>query len=474
MNRPRFAWCAWSLAILIMAFSGEAQSRLASDFEIAQMQKQLAQSKGFEAQLSGRLNLGDVRAARKESDLARAEYTEALALAERERLDARRDANLTRYANATSYAALAHARLGHETSAFSLLEEALRYASDDAETWNLYASAMRTLGHAPKAIAAAENAVANAVKPLDRAIYQYALATALIEARRPDEAETLLRGVTGDLHADGFDTLRRQAARAESFEVYSSARGDVAAYVSLLNRAQLRLGILLETRGDLDGARQQYRRVLDARSDDAQALTALARLTSDPRQRAGLYARAFDANPFSPDLIRAYRALPREERADAGEGPGHEVRRALDQLDRGDRRAARATVQSLLVKFPGNDTVLQLLAEAELSGMFVLPSETPTAGELRRLLESFERLTSDQRAALDTAVFQSVVLFDGPAGSTFAGGVIDGVPFRFSDAVIFNGTFDPNARLTFRILGVTRRGDTDALLLEPLGLEAAQ
>ncbi|HUR81708.1 MAG TPA: hypothetical protein VM733_13145, partial [Thermoanaerobaculia bacterium] len=60
---------------------------------------------------------------------------------------------------ATSYAALARAKLGDETRAFLLLEEAARYASDDAEAWNLQASAMRVLGHPRNAIAAARNAV---------------------------------------------------------------------------------------------------------------------------------------------------------------------------------------------------------------------------------------------------------------------------------------------------------------------------
>ena len=50
---------------------------------MAQMEKQLARSREFEAQLSGRLNLGDVRAARNELSLARAEYLKAADLAER-------------------------------------------------------------------------------------------------------------------------------------------------------------------------------------------------------------------------------------------------------------------------------------------------------------------------------------------------------------------------------------------------------
>ncbi|HUR83626.1 MAG TPA: hypothetical protein VM733_22910, partial [Thermoanaerobaculia bacterium] len=263
-----------------------AQARLASDFEIAQMEQQLARSRDFESQLSGRLNLGDVRAARNEVSLARAEYERAYELAEKERLDARRQSRLTRYANATSYAALARAKLGDETRAFLLLEEAARYASDDAEAWNLQASAMRVLGHPRKAIAAARNAVLVAKEPLDVAVYQHALATALIDAGDDAEAEQLLVTVTTALRSDTFASLRKQAANAEAFEIYSSARGDVAAYVSLLNRSQLRLASLYEKRGAIDLARAEYRRVLEGRSDDVIALAALARLASSNDERA--------------------------------------------------------------------------------------------------------------------------------------------------------------------------------------------
>jgi len=272
-----------------------AQTRIASDFEIAQMEKQLARSQAFEAQLSGRLNLGDLRASRNELSLARAEYTKAYDLASRERLEARRDSKMTRYANATSYAALAQAKLGRDTSAFELLEEATRYVSDDAETWNLYASAMRILGHPRKAASAARNAVALATKPLDVAIYQHALATALLESGETDEAERLLVTVTESLRSSKFDAVKREAARTESFEIYSSARGDVAAYVSLLNRAQLRLASLYEQRGETAKARTQYERVLEARSDDVTALTALGR-----------WDDAFEANPFSMPLASVF------------------------------------------------------------------------------------------------------------------------------------------------------------------------
>lgn len=463
-------WIAGVLALL--ALPALPQARLASDFEIAQMEKQLGRSREFEAQLSGRLNLGDVRAARNELSLARAEYARAADLAERERLEARRDSSLTRYANATSYAALAQAKLGRDALSFALLEEAARYVSDDAETWNLYASAMRILGHPRKAISAARNAVAVAKKPLDLAVYQHALATALIEAGETKEAERLLAAVTDVLRSPAFAELREEAARSESFEVYSSARGDVAAYVSLLNRAQLRLGALYEARGETAAAREQYARVLRGRSDDVTALAALARLAPDGPERERLYAEAFEANPFAPALIREYRgSLPLSpHRPEDGrrEGPGPQMQAALIHLERGELRAARAIFDALLETFPANETLHALRREAEATKPIALPSPAPTASELRTLLDAFERLTPEQRTALDRATFTSVVTFDGEPGNTFASGTVEGVAFRFSEPTIFNGTFDTTARLTYRILGI---GENDALLLEPVGLE---
>jgi tetratricopeptide (TPR) repeat protein len=463
--------------LFLLALPLAAQSRLASDFEIAQMEKQLARSKEFEAQLSGRLNLGDVRAARNERSLARAEYLKAFDLAQRERLDARRDSSLTRYANATSYAALAQAKLGREADAFALLEEAARYASDDAEAWNLYASAMRILGYPRKAISAARNSVSIAATKTDRldlAVYQHALATALIEAGEAREAETLLVTVTNSLRSKEFEALQREAARAESFEVYSSARGDVAAYVSLLNRAQLRLASLYERRGDRERARAEYERVLAGRTDDVVALNALARLARNDAERERYYAEAFEANPFSLPLVREYQQQLRDRTpAIHGSTTGDAVRQALAQLARGESRAARAALDALLAKFPENETLRTLRREAEGASAVSLPSETPAPTELRALLGNFERLTPEQRAALDQATYTSVVQFEGTA---FESGTIDSVPFRFSEPTIFDGTFDITRplRLTYRILGVTRSGDRDALLLEPVRLEEVQ
>jgi hypothetical protein len=469
-----------TLVLAVVATAALSQPRLASDFEIAQMELQLARSRDFEAQLSGRLNLGDLRAARNERSLSRAEYAKAFELAERERLDARRGSSLSRYANATSYAALAQAKLGRDAEAFALLEEAARYASDDAETWNLYASAMRTLGRPRKAVSAARNAVAIAARAsgpraaLDLAVDQHALATALIEANELSEAEQLLVTVTESLRSRAFDALQRDVARQESFEVYSSARGDVAAYVSLLNRAQLRLASLYERRGDVERARTQYLRVLEGRSDDATALGALARLARSDAERERYYAEAFEANPFSMALVRAYQGHLRrgeEPHIDDETTTGARMRQALAQLARGETRAARASLDALLVKFPANETLRTLRREAESAATIALPSANPSASELRALLDAFERLTPEQRLALDQATFTSSVVF---RGTVFESGTIDNVPFRFSEPTLFAGTFDITKplRLTYRILGITRLEDRDALLLEPIRLEA--
>ena len=492
---PTADWLRIVVAFLLatIATAARAQPRLASDFEIAQMEQQLARSRDFEAQLSGRLNLGDLREARNERSLARVEYEKAFALAARERLDARRDSSWSRYANATSYAALAQAKLGRDAEAFALLEEATRYASDDAEAWNLYASAMRTLGHPRKAVSAARNAVAIARAhasqthdtraALDLAIDQHALATALIEANELSEAEQLLITITESLRSRAFESLQRDVARQESFEVYSSARGDVAAYVSLLNRAQLRLASLYERRGDVERARAQYLRVLQGRSDDVTALAALAHLAHSDAERERYFAEAFEANPFSMQLVRAYQSYLRDSRASIEDETttGSRMRIALAQLARGETRAARASIDALLVKFPANETLRMLRREAEGATTITLPSSNPTASDLRALLDTFERLTPEQHVALDQTTFTSTVAFVGtPAvtseGTAFESGTIDTVPFRFSEPTVFAGTFDLTQplRLTYRILGITRLDNRDALLLEPIRLEAAR
>src|SRR5207237_9712462 len=148
---------AFVLAMFVTASALAQSTRVASDFEIAQMEKQLAQSHDFNAQLSGHLNLGDVRTARNEPALATVEYRRALSVATEERLAARRASDISRYAYATSYAAVASAKMGRSSEAFALSDEALRYDSESAKTWSLCANAMTALKLPAKAAGAARN-----------------------------------------------------------------------------------------------------------------------------------------------------------------------------------------------------------------------------------------------------------------------------------------------------------------------------
>ena len=102
--------------------------------------------------------------------------------------------------------------------------------------------------------------------------------------------------ITGVLRSDRFASLRGSVARRESFEIYSTARGEEAAYISLLNRSQLRLAALYEGRDDKEAARQQYQRVLDARSDDPTALAAMARLARSSISRRSVRSVSFCGN----------------------------------------------------------------------------------------------------------------------------------------------------------------------------------
>jgi tetratricopeptide (TPR) repeat protein len=466
--------------LILVATAASAQTRIASDFEIQQMEQQVAKSKDFLSQLSGHLNLGDLRMTRNETAIARTEYGKALEIAMNERLASRRASEITRYGTATSYAALAQAKLGNAPDAFALSEEAIRYTSDSAKSWNLFANAMTALGKPAKAASAARNAVAIASREndkLDLAIYQYSLASSLLQLNENAEAEKLLVEVVTSLRSPAFAQLRRDVERTESFEIYSTARGEQAAYISLLNRSQLRLARLYEDRGDAARAGEQYANVLADRSDDPTALSAMARLNRTPDERERLYAQAFDANPFSTALIRDYQRYLSGAPAilPATESTGGKVRLALQQMHRNELIAARETIGQLVQKFPGNDT-LQLLAreiDERRAGGHVVLRANPTAADLRALIAAFNdnHLTPDQRAQLDRMTITSDVIFN--EGPPFETGNVAGVPFRFSEPMTFKGTFASRVplRLTYRILGASQLSGADALLLEPVSLE---
>ncbi len=487
------------LLALLVAIPLSAQlSRIASDFEIAQMREQLARSSDFVSQLSARLNLGDAYATRNEPSTARREYAEASRIASAERIAARRSGDLTRYSTATSYAALAQAKLGRSESAFTLLEEATRYSADSAKSWNLYSSAMTLLRQPAKASSAARNAVAIATREveaspsvanrLDLAIYQYSLASSLGDTV---EAERLLRAATTSLRSPAFDDVRREAGRRESFEIYSTARGDSAAYLSILNRAGLRLASLLETRGEVARARDEYERVLETRTDDSTALAALARLSEgDERERR--FAEAFDANPFSMTLVRDYQKYVAQTRPSVdGDSTGARVRGAIAQMERGESRAARTTLDALIAEFPNNETLRTLRREAEGSARVpefldggpsaaVIPSAARKDLEDLLQLLAADKLTPQQRTKLDELQFTGTALFTtsvaGENRTTLESGTIEGVRFRFSEPTVFSGVFAASTplRLAYRVLGATEVNGADALLLEPLGLEGSR
>ncbi|HEY2324639.1 MAG TPA: tetratricopeptide repeat protein [Thermoanaerobaculia bacterium] len=447
------------------------ETRIASDFEIRQMERQAAAAKDFESQLSAHLNLGDLHLTRNENAAARDEYRKVLAIAANERADARKDGNLAKYATATMYAGFVHAKLGDEREAFELLDEATRYAGDNAKTWSLYAEAMGELSYREKAAAGARNAVAVAEwkgeSSLDLAVYRFTLSAYV---PRP-EATKLLEDVVATLKSHEFDRVRKEVARRESFESYSTVRDDATAYVSLLNRSLLSLALSYEANGDVARARKTYQDVLAARSDDPTALAAIARLSHSNDERARYFIDAFDANPFSLDTIHAYEQWLRAGGSihDDSTSAGAQVRHAVEQLVRGER----PSLDALMKQFPGNDTLRELATPRSHAPAFLAGSATsvsPTAEELRDLMQL--DLTPDQRVALDRITFISSVTFNprppAPAGQTiFESGTIGDVPFKFSEPIAFAGTFPTTARLTYRILGVS--GNT--LLLEPVKLE---
>ncbi len=520
-----------ALATLLIPVAVRAQSaRIATDFEIARMEKLAASQQGFLPQLQAHLNLASARATRNEIAAARKELRIVLGIAERERQVARRHSNVSLYATATIYAGLAQAKLGNRDAAFDLLEEGTRYAADRGTNWNVVAGAFGTMEEWKKAASAARNAVAiasaaaresNPSSLLDLDVDRYTLALALTHLRREDEAESLLSEIVRSLQSSAFDEIRTKIAQSESFEIYSTTADDEAAYNSLLHRAQLKLAQVYESRGNVDGAKRMYETALAGRTDDAIALAALARLTRDATERERRLNAALDANPFSLEAIREYRTMLQSgqqpaEMAEGRSSSGASVRRALREMEAGDYRTARETLEALAASYPEADVVQYLLAlndaglgdldrarsrsvhlaelrkeiDATLSTRPDVPafltngvsgaSVTPTAAELDALVRLLaqNRLAPAQRVILDATSFSTAAVFDGTSPApdavrtTFESGTIGEMPFRFSRPVTFTGSFPAGEPLlfTFRILGATRMNGTAALLLDAISL----
>ena len=524
------AAAATAALLVLAAVNAPAQSqRIASDFEIQEMEM-VAQSKDVGSQISAHLNLGILRRARNEMDLATHEFETALQVTEAERRMAREHSNFPGYAAATAYEGFAEAELGHPRRAFDLVEEALRYAPTE-RVWNIASNVMTVIGQPSKAVSAARNAVAlgerlvagspKASNQLDLVVSQYALATSLVLAGEQPQAIRILESSVATLRAPDFDDVRKKVASRESFESFFTVQGDVQAYVSSLNRTQFKLASLYEDAGRLADARRLYEDVLAQRTDDARALAALARLSRSEDERFRRLDGSLDANPFSMETIRDFQmALRARDRSTivpgAGPGPGARVRRALEQLELGEAAAARETLAGLAAGYPDNDTVQFLLALTDirlgdldsarartihapdlraqvadrLRAAVVGPprwldgpgaTAVATVDDLRSMISLLvdNRLTAAQRGALDRVVLSSSAVFDPMAGASppgrtvFSTGRIGSIPFAFAQPTVFTGTFAAGSplRLDYRLLGLTELSGAQALLLEPVRLE---
>ena len=513
------------LFLLLAASSlAAAEPRLTSDYEIEIARRQLESARTSREKIAPHLNLGDIRAARHETDAANGHYNAALRIADEMAHSARKRADLSSYADAVTYRAAALAKLGRPGDARAAFEEAIRYRSDDPSTWNLYASGMRVAGLPEKAEAAARNAVllaeerkVTAKAVLDVAIYRYALAGAIYEQRRDDpEVGELLAAVVGTLDGPELAKVRERARDQEIFEIFTIVRSDEDALVSLLNRALLLLGRHHEARGETVAARSAWERVLRMREDDPAALAGLARLATSPQEISQRYLRSLEANPWSIPQLRQYEAFAESPDAPRPEGSsaGAAMQRAVWLLARAREAEASAEIDRIADAHGERPATIYLAARAAVAmgdgekaeALIGRLEDLPEAALLRRamaarsesrassseilsslgspvvdpssdLLIGLARLVSESRspaelAQIDALLFQGIVDLDEALsrdGSTtvFASGTIEGIPFRFSVPVAFRGDLSAGEhRLAFRLAGIA--GAT--LLVEPLEL----
>ena len=479
-------------ALVFLALTIHAQTRISSDVEIRQMEA-AARRGDFNSKIAAHVNLAELRLERNEPAAAQREYEAALDLAQKERDAARSDHSMPRYAAACGWAGVALAGLGRGAEAFAVLEEGVRYSAESPNLWNSYSVAMFRLGHLDKAVGAARISVAAgerqaALRPnvrqlLELNVERFALAEALLDSTQAtDEAEAILRRINESLDSDAFARLRTSVGRNEDFQIVAAAATDNGMYLSIFNRSHIRLAGVYEKRGAVDKARAEYQAVVSKRSDEPMALAGLARLATDPKERERYFNASLDANPFAPDVIDDYskfletgNATP----ATGGNSDGARVRLALQQLQSRDYRQARATLQSLLQKHPNNDVPQSLLERTEVTTRpWFLTSPVrevtgPTEWDLRAVLGllSANKISPADLATLDKMEFTSEAKFDGDA---FEHGTMQHVPFKFQSAVQFKGVAvtSKQLRITYRILGATTVGDRDALLVEPIRAEA--
>ena len=532
MIRAQFVFL--SFLAVIPAVLQAAQPRLSSDFELQAARDQLRAAQDPSSRIAAHLNLGDVEKSRGDVESSREQFSSAAMLARTTAAESRTRGHIESYARMTAWSGMAMAKLGLDVEAVGAFEESIRYLSDSPAIWNLYASAMTVLGRSDRAISFAANAVAVAPKGtsaseiLDLDVYKYSLASALLaknDSANSREAQKLLEEIDQSLDGKPFSRIRNEIARNEQFEIFSTASGDGAAYLSLWNRSHLRLGQVYETGGHTADARLAYRKVLVLRTDDAEALTGMARLAVNAAERDDYFRAAFSADPFSFPLLNAYRnalaGSPSGLRSPDGDSPGARLQRAvlasrdgrsgesdrlLKDLDkefgpqrvidfllaknaaaRGDFEAARSMSSSGSLPEPeraelrsmvrnadaGSRHALELLVPAHESPRLLSPEELQSLIALFRSPE----ITAEQRTAFDATAFHSTARFAEPVAkddstTTFSSGNIGSIPFRFSSPTRFQGTYDGASALDleFRILGLSEEAGREIVLLEPIRL----
>ena len=473
--------------LALAAVAARAQTHIASDVEIRQMEEAARKASSFPARVSAHINLGELRMDRNESAAAQQEFETALRIARDEKNDARRERDLQRYALACGWSGVALADLGRGAEAFADLEEAVRYQADSPSVWNHYSVAMFRLGKNEKAIGAARNSVAAAERKtaahatvrdeLDLDIDRLALAGALLELddrSASEEAESILRDIAASLDGEAFQSVRAAVAKHEEFQLLTAPTTETGLYLALFHRSHLRLARLYENAGAAQKAIAEYQAVLGRRSDEPSALAGMARLSSDPKERDRYFILSLDANPFAPDVIDDYDQLVAAGNASPAAptgSVGSRVRLAVQQLHGRDYRGARETLQALLAAHPNNDVLQSLLARVERESapagkpwFLTKPAKIaigPTEAELRAVLSLFatNAMSAEERALLDREEFSNIAAFD--AG--LQQGTIHRVPMRFQSPVRASSQ---TVRVIYRILGATTVDGRDALLLE--------
>jgi len=483
------------VAAMVLALGARAQTRIASDVEIRELEEAARGAADFDTKVAAQISLGELRKERNEPAAEQRDLLAALQLARNERDDARRDHHLPRYAVACAWSGIALAGLGRGAEAFAVLEEAVRYAADTSGIWNLYSVAMFRLARPEKAIGVARISIDAGERKmaarstirghLDLNVSRFALAQGLLDAgaeTAAGEAGDLLRAITESLESDAFASLRKTLERREEFQIVAAPKTESGTWLAMFQRSHLRLAQLYELDGLEEKALREYQAVVTRRSDEPSALAGLARLASDPKERDRYLIQSLDANPFAGDVIAEY-----EDHVKSGEASpagvsgsvGSRVRLAIQQIHDHDFRRARETLAALIAQHPGNDVLQSLLERAvpaaERPSFLSKPVELvpdPLEWELRAVMSLFadDKLSPADQATLDRTRFSGKATFEGEA---FEHGTMRGVSFRFQQPVQFEGIAPTHRRLrlVYRILGATAVDGRDALLIEPLRAE---